>query len=110
MSCIKKIELELDFYVLEMQYLELYEEYIFFGFREGLYNSRKQFQDDFVAYVVAEGDITDDAIHKHFEEWVESEMDKYGGYIGTICSEDDKDYFEGKEWVSIITFKKGGLN
>jgi len=97
MGLFNKLDIELNFNYLREQFLENDENFMDIVLPEGT----KEFIDNFTAYVVDEGDITDDAIGRAFDEWVETEITKYDGYVEVECDPDEEENYIENEWIKI---------
>ena len=98
MGLFNKLDIELNYDYLITEYLESDEDYLEFYLPD---REQKVFVNDFTNYVVAEGDISEEAILKAFDEWVETEILKYDGYIEVKIDEGCEDYYENKHWCKI---------
>ena len=89
MGLFNKLDIELNFDYLRDQYLENDENYMDIILPEGT----KEFMYNFTDYIINEGDISDDAICRAFDEWVETEITKYDGYVEIVCDPDEEESY-----------------
>lgn len=101
MGLFNKLDIELNYFYLCSEYLETDEDYLEFYVPE---SQQKGFLNDFTNYVVAEGDISEDAILQTFQEWVETEITNYDGYIEVVVNEGCEEYYDNKPWCKITRF------
>ena len=90
MGLFKKIDIELNYDYLITEYLESDEDYLEFYLPD---RQQKVFVNDFTNYIIDQADINEDAILKAFDEWVETEILKYDGYIEVKIDEGCEDYY-----------------
>ena len=100
MGLFKKIDIELNYDYLITEYLESDEDYLEFYLPD---RQQQVFVNDFTNYIIDQADINEDAIMKAFDEWVETEILKYDGYIEVKIDEGCEDYYENKHWCKITT-------